>query len=92
MLLQHIEPSWILYNLAGMYWRIIGNNYHAIECIRRSIHLVPPEYRDVPLVNIANIFYKYGRFEDAVTVLREALAVNTWEVRCLVVGVEFSWF
>ncbi|XP_041366225.1 tetratricopeptide repeat protein 17-like isoform X2 [Gigantopelta aegis] len=76
---EHIEPSWILYNLAGMYWRIIGNNYHAIECIRRAIHLVPPKYKDVPLVNIANIFYKYGRFEDAVIVLREALSVNPWE-------------
>ncbi|XP_067656212.1 tetratricopeptide repeat protein 17-like isoform X3 [Haliotis asinina] len=76
---ENIGPGWVLYNLAGMYWRIIGNNYHGIECIRRSLHLVPDEYRDVPLVNLANIFYRYGRYDDAVTVLRDALSVNDWE-------------
>ncbi|XP_062591170.1 tetratricopeptide repeat protein 17-like [Saccostrea cucullata] len=76
---QKIGPGWVLYNLAGLYWRIIGNNYQGIECIRRSLYLVPDEYRDVPLINLANILYLWGRFEDAVTVMKDALAVNDLE-------------
>lgn len=76
---QKIGPGWVLYNLAGLYWRIIGNNYQGVECIRRSLYLVPEEYKDVPLVNLANILYRWGRFEDAVTVMRDALAVNDLE-------------
>lgn len=78
---QKIGPGWVLYNLAGLYWRIIGNNYQGVECIRRSLYLVPEEYKDVPLVNLANILYRWGRFEDAVTVMRDALAVNDLEVQ-----------
>lgn len=78
--LQKIGPGWVLYNLAGLYWRIIGNNYQGVECIRRSLTLVPDEYRDVPLVNLANILYRWGRFEDAVTVMKDALIVNDLEV------------
>nr|XP_022314692.1 tetratricopeptide repeat protein 17-like isoform X1 [Crassostrea virginica] len=76
---QKIGPGWVLYNLAGLYWRIIGNNYQGVECIRRSLYLVPEEYKDVPLVNLANILYRWGRVEDAVTVMRDALDVNDLE-------------
>ncbi|KAK3763690.1 hypothetical protein RRG08_058200, partial [Elysia crispata] len=76
---QNIGPQWILYNLAGLYWRIIGNNYHGIECIRRSIHLSPPQYRDIPLVNLANILYRYGRYQDAIVVMWDAITVNDAE-------------
>ncbi|XP_059157800.1 tetratricopeptide repeat protein 17-like isoform X2 [Physella acuta] len=76
---QNIGPQWILYNLAGLYWRIIGNNYHGIECIRRSIYLSPAQYKDVPLVNLANILYRYGRYDDAIIIMRDALHVNDAE-------------
>ncbi|CAH1785951.1 unnamed protein product [Owenia fusiformis] len=76
---EKIGPKWILYNLAGLYWRVIGNCYHGIECLRRSLQFVPPQYRDVPLVNLANILYKWGRVEDAIRVMKEALAVNDHE-------------
>ena len=36
--------------------------------------------RDVPLVNLANILYKWGRVEEAITVAREALDINDLEV------------
>ncbi|KAK2174533.1 hypothetical protein NP493_797g01042 [Ridgeia piscesae] len=76
---QKIGPSWILYNLAGLYWRILGNNYHGIECIRRSLYFAPDCYKDVPLVNLANILYKWGRVDDAITVMRDAITVNPLE-------------
>ncbi|KAK3594378.1 hypothetical protein CHS0354_032887 [Potamilus streckersoni] len=74
-----VGPAWILYNLAGLYWRIMGNNYHAIECVRSSLHSVPEEFKDVPLLNLANILYRWGRYEDAMIVMKDALAVNSFE-------------
>ena len=87
---QKIGPSWVLYNLAGLYWRIMGNSYHGVECIRRALYFAPDEYRDVPLVNLANILYKWGRLDDAILVVREALDINALEVyhsaaTCLIV-------
>ncbi|KAK3103819.1 hypothetical protein FSP39_022148 [Pinctada imbricata] len=76
---QKIGPGWVLYNLAGLYWRIIGNNYQGIECIRRSLHLVPAEYKDVPLTNLANILFKWGRYEDAVKVMQDAITIGDLE-------------
>ncbi|OWF35392.1 tetratricopeptide repeat protein 17-like isoform X2 [Mizuhopecten yessoensis] len=76
---KSVGPKWMLYNLAGMYWRIIGNNYHGIECIRRSLVHVPDKYKDVPLVNLANILYRWGRYHDAVKVMRDALNISDIE-------------
>jgi tetratricopeptide (TPR) repeat protein len=77
---QNIGPQWVLYNLAGLYWRIIGNNYHSVECLRRSLHLSPAEYRDVPLNNLANILYRWGRIDDALIVMKDALNISDYEV------------
>ena len=57
-----------------------GNNYHALECVRRSLYFVPDPYKDVPLNNLANILYKWGRVDDAVLVMRDAIATNALEV------------
>lgn len=76
---SHIGPAWLLYNVAGLYWRVIGNNYHSIECLRRSLHFVPTKYRDVPLVNLANILYKWGRVDEAIILIREASTINSME-------------
>ncbi|WAR01220.1 TTC17-like protein [Mya arenaria] len=72
-------PKWILFNLAGLYWRIIGNNYHAIECFRRSIYTSPIEVQDVSEVNLANVLYRWGRYEDA-RVLNYSGAVYRYEL------------
>ena len=58
----------------------LGNSYHGIECLRRSLFLVPDQYKDVPLNNLANILYKWGRVDDAVLVMRDAIATNSFEV------------
>ncbi|CAG2224007.1 Tetratricopeptide repeat protein 17 [Mytilus edulis] len=39
--LQKNRTSWILYNMAAFYWRIKGDPYHAIECVRRALHFSP---------------------------------------------------
>ena len=70
----------MLYNLGGLYWQINGNNYHGVECFRRSLYFTPIEYADIPLVNAANLMLRLRRPHDAVQLLRMALVVNSTEV------------
>ena len=37
MALEQDGGSWVLYNLAALYWRVIGNVGQAIECLRHAI-------------------------------------------------------
>lgn len=78
--MQKIGPSWVLYNLAAVYWRVVGHGPNGVECIRRALHFVPDQYRDVPLLNLANILYRSGHLHDAISVVTEALSVNDVEV------------
>jgi tetratricopeptide (TPR) repeat protein len=70
----------VLYNLAALYWRIVGNSVNGLECARRALYFAPDQYRDVPLLNLANILYRVGRVDDAIVLMKEALAVNDFEV------------
>jgi len=31
------KELWVLYNLAGLFWRVNGENIHALECLRRGM-------------------------------------------------------
>ena len=35
------DTSWVLLNLATLYWKSEGDPLHAIECIRRALHYSP---------------------------------------------------
>lgn len=80
IILQNIGPPWILYNLAGLFWRVSGNPLNSIECIRRALNSVPHDLRDVPTVNLASVLYKVGRVKDAIKVMKDALTINYFEV------------
>ncbi|XP_070560353.1 tetratricopeptide repeat protein 17-like [Ptychodera flava] len=74
-----LPHKWLHYTVAGLYWRVIGNNYHGVECLRRAVHFAPERYLDVPLVNLANIMQRVGNHKDAGILLKRALAVNDTE-------------
>lgn len=76
---NNIGPPWILYNLAGLFWRVSGNPLNSIECIRRALNSVPHDLRDVPTVNLASVLYKVGRVKDAIKVMKDALTINYFE-------------
>ena len=50
---QHMEPKWLIYVLAGTYWRIWGHPQHGIHCFRRALAAVPDRFKDVVLTNLA---------------------------------------
>lgn len=77
---QGVGPQWLLYNLAGLYWRVHGNLYNGIECLRRAVATAPEEWRDVPLVNLAALLYTAGHIDDALTLTLQAMSVADHEV------------
>lgn len=61
---------------------MIGNVYQGIECLRRALHYAPPSYQDVPLLNLANMLYRWKNkdVEDAYNLIKRAIAINSLEV------------
>ncbi|CAK8679965.1 tetratricopeptide repeat protein 17-like isoform X2 [Clavelina lepadiformis] len=70
---------WLLYNLAGLYWRVYGDNTRAVECLRRSVHHVPVQHSDIPIVSLSNIMYRLGKVNNSFHLLIYALKVNDSE-------------
>lgn len=86
MALEKNGPSWILYNLAALYWRIVGNLAQTVECLRYAIAysdertdtaLVPGDVGDVALVSLGNVLHRVLQLNDAVVVLTHALMANS---------------
>ena len=48
-----MEPKWLIYVLAGTYWRIWGHPQNGIHCFRRALAAVPDRFKDVVLTNLA---------------------------------------
>ena len=69
------KTSWVLLNLAAMYWRAEGNANQSIECLRRALHYSPYEYRDLALVQLGNILTMAKHPKDALVVLEAALDI-----------------
>ena len=40
VLLQH-PSSWVMFNLAALYYRVEGSAYHALGCLRGALHHAP---------------------------------------------------
>ncbi|EGD72755.1 hypothetical protein PTSG_04485 [Salpingoeca rosetta] len=70
------ETIWALYDLAALYWRVQGKHTEAIRCIRASLFHSPPEYKDVALINAANILLRRNSLADARAVAEVALATT----------------
>lgn len=48
----------------------------AVDCLRLSLTLAPAEMRDIVFLGLANIFAQLERWDDAIFVAREALALR----------------
>lgn len=65
----------MLYNLAALVWRIRGEAYQAIECLRRALHFSPFLVRDIALVSLANVLHVSGAPNEALVVADAAVDV-----------------
>ncbi|XP_028403530.1 tetratricopeptide repeat protein 17-like isoform X2 [Dendronephthya gigantea] len=69
------ETSWILLNLAALYWRIQGNSFEAIECLRRALYYSYSQGRGMALVSLANILHHTGYSKDASVAVEASLHI-----------------
>lgn len=77
---QMSGPRWMMQNEAGLFWRAKGNGTQALACLRQALHSAPPQHRDMPLVNTANLLLHYGLHDEAHELLQQALQINRSEV------------
>ena len=71
-----MEPKWLIYVLAGTYWRIWGHPQNGIHCLRRALATVPQRFKDVVLTNLAGLLYKTGAIDEALLVMKDAIDVD----------------
>ena len=65
IILLEIDPS--------IFLSFSGNAYEAIECSKRAFHYSPGKYKDIPLLNMANVLHKHGYTKNATSLLKKAL-------------------
>ena len=70
------KTSWVLLNLAAMYWRAEGNATQSVECLRRALHHSPYEQRDIALVQLGIILTMANYTDDALIVIEAALDIS----------------
>ena len=74
--LKKNSTSWVLYNMASFYWRIKGEPYHVLECLRRALHFSPRMQKDVALISLANVLHRTRYSNEAAIVVHAALDVS----------------
>ncbi|VDD88470.1 unnamed protein product [Enterobius vermicularis] len=75
-----IGPRWIAFNLAALYWRIIGAPRLAVECIHGALAANADQYADVALTQLAQLVIRFAseeeHFSDAAAILNLAMKVD----------------
>lgn len=76
-----IGPQWLVYNLAALYWRIVGAPGEAITCLRAALQMQSERYADIALVQLAQIVIRSGsnynyHLNDAAVLLNNAIHVD----------------
>ena len=71
--LEKNSTSWVAYNLATLYHRIMGNALKALQCCRLALHFSPREYKTIALVSMGNILIHSHHQEDGIIVLHAAV-------------------
>lgn len=68
--------SWVLTNVAALYWRVEGDAKRAIQCLRLSLTTAPTEVKDTSLISIANVLHRAGYINDAIVATDLALHIS----------------
>lgn len=76
----NIGPRWIVFNLAALYWRILGVPGEAITCLRAALHYQPERHADVALTQLAQIVMRSAtrdeHLNDVAALLNTAIHVD----------------
>jgi len=73
---QDVKPSWILFVMAGGYWRLRGRLEKSQNCFFNAMAVVPERFKDVVLTNLAQLIYSSGgKVDNAILLVKSALKV-----------------
>ncbi|CAF1042251.1 unnamed protein product [Adineta ricciae] len=81
---EHLIPEWIVHLLSSLYWRVNGHLPHAIDCGLKAHETIIKnntykQWSDLTLINLANILYLWGKYEDALDITQQAYSINSHE-------------
>ncbi|CAF3559267.1 unnamed protein product [Rotaria sordida] len=81
---EYLLPEWIVHLLSSLYWRVNGHLPHAIDCGLKAHEIiiknkVYKQWSDLTLINLANILYLWGKYEDALDLTEQAYSINSHE-------------
>ncbi|VDK87885.1 unnamed protein product, partial [Litomosoides sigmodontis] len=76
-----IGPQWLVYNLAALYWRVVGVPGEAVTCLRAALQTQYEQYADVALVQLAQVVIRSGTsynqyLNDAAVLLNNAMHID----------------
>uniref|UniRef100_A0A158R5W3 Tetratricopeptide repeat protein 17 n=1 Tax=Syphacia muris TaxID=451379 RepID=A0A158R5W3_9BILA len=75
-----IGPRWIAFNLAALYWRIIGAPGLAVECLHAALTSNADMYADVALTQLAQLIIRFStvdeHLDDAAIILNMAMRID----------------
>lgn len=74
--LKKNSTSWVLLNVAALYWRVQGDTAEAIKCLRQALSFSPSDARDVAHVGLASILLREGQLDDTAVVIKKALEIS----------------
>ncbi|VDN07175.1 unnamed protein product [Thelazia callipaeda] len=79
-----IGPQWLVFNMAALYWRIVGAPGEAITCLHAALEAQPERYADVALVQLAQVVIRSGindesDLNDVVALVNKALQIDSNE-------------
>ncbi|XP_068672109.1 tetratricopeptide repeat protein 17-like [Montipora foliosa] len=74
--LKRNSTSWVLLNIASLYWRVQGDTVEAIKCLQQALYFSPSHIRDVAHVGLASILLREGYLDDTAVVIKKALEIS----------------
>lgn len=75
MALKNNPESWVVSNMAALYWRVEGSAARALDCLRHALHYSPNDQKDIALISTANVYHRAGLLEDGITVAKMAVDI-----------------
>lgn len=70
------STSWTIAATAALFWRCVGNAENMVACLQLAVHDAPPESKDSPLHNIAQIMLSLDHHQEALLLASLALQVS----------------
>ncbi|XP_071830867.1 tetratricopeptide repeat protein 17-like isoform X2 [Apostichopus japonicus] len=75
MALEKNPDSWVVSNMAALYWRVEGSASKALDCLRHALHFSPNDWKDIALISTANVYHRAGLLDDGITVAKMAVDI-----------------